>query len=243
MIAADTSRSRAYLRAMIRHQVYPSHVLIMKSTETASLPGQVQYSQNHEIILDLKSAYHDEVFSEADFDPFSSLTEVLESEGIPYDTLPSVDINSFEVGIVISNRPESVLVYSGFGGVLLTKELLSCGKRFLHIHGGFLPDYKGSTTNYYSLIEKNKIGASAIFLTDKIDSGPVLMRREFPPPKEKIKIDHIYDSAVRASVLVEVLKLYQLTGDWNIEMESSNSGHTYFVIHPVLKHIAILSRK
>jgi hypothetical protein len=32
------------------------------------------------------------------------------------------------------------------------------------------------------------------------------MRREFPPPKEKIKIDHIYDSAVRASVLVEVLK-------------------------------------
>ena len=42
---------------------------------------------------------------------------------------------------------------------------LNIEKKFLHVHGGYLPDYKGSTTNYYSLINENTIGASAIFLT------------------------------------------------------------------------------
>ena len=49
--------------------------------------------------------------------------------------------------------------------VLLKEKILDTGKKFLHIHGGYLPDYKGSTTNYYSLINENTIGASAIFLT------------------------------------------------------------------------------
>jgi methionyl-tRNA formyltransferase len=110
------------------------------------------------------------------------------------------------------------------------------------VHGGYLPDYKGSTTNYYSLIVENTLGASAIFLSEEIDSGPVLLRREFPPPANRQAIDHIYDSGARAKVLVETLKNYMKCGGWEFELPANIGGETYYIIHPVLKHIAILDK-
>ena len=54
------------------------------------------------------------------------------------------------------------------------------------------------------------------------------------------EIDHISDSEVRANTLVETLKNYSKSGTWNYELEDNSGGETFFVIHPVLKHIAIL---
>ena len=113
-------------------------------------------------------------------------------------------------------------------------------KKFLHVHGGFLPDYKGSTTNYYSLIDENTIGASSIFLNEDIDSGPLLIRKKFKPPKDKMQLDHLYDSEARAEVLIETLRNYVESEIFETNKNIEN-GETYFIIHPVLKHISILS--
>ena len=88
-------------------------------------------------------------------------------------------------------------------------------EKFLHVHGGFLPDYKGSTTNYYSLLAEGSVGATAIFLTVEIDSGPILNRCKFPVPPDTLEIDHIYDSAARAKVLIQTLKEYQEKGEFS----------------------------
>lgn len=85
------------------------------------------------------------------------------------------------------------------------------------------------------------MGASSLFLNAEIDAGPVLQRRRFPPPPDRLAIDHIYDSAARARVLVDTLKSYIATGSWNFELPENTGGETYYVIHPVLKHIAILA--
>ena len=50
-----------------------------------------------------------------------------------------------------------IIIYSGYGGVILKEKVLSQGKKFLHVHGGFLPQYKGSTTNYYSILNEGYI--------------------------------------------------------------------------------------
>ena len=42
------------------------------------------------------------------------------------------------------------------------ESILSTSKKFLHIHG-YLPRYKGSTTNFYSIIEKNIFGQLRFF--------------------------------------------------------------------------------
>jgi methionyl-tRNA formyltransferase len=77
-------------------------------------------------------------------------------------------------------------------------------------------------------------------LNEEIDSGPVLLRRKFPPPANRQAIDHIYDSAARAKVLIQTLQDYVKSGSWHFEFPVNAGGETYYIIHPVLKHIAIL---
>jgi methionyl-tRNA formyltransferase len=239
MVAADTSRSRAYLQALIRHQMLPAYVLLLEASSDTPLPGQLLVDDEvAPYSLDTKNDFS---WSEAQFDPTLPLIPLLKQYDIPFEVSANRDINDDAVIKIISERPESVFIFSGFGGVLLRNPILSTGKKFLHVHGGYLPAYKGSTTNYYSLLAENTMGASSLFLSEEIDSGPVLLRRSFPSPPDLTEIDHIYDSAVRAKVLVETLDSYRQTGEWRFELSNNTGGETYYIIHPVLKHIAIMA--
>lgn len=216
MVAADTTRTKYYLRELIRNKFFPTYVLLLLNYDEKLLPGQDSGESERELV------------------------ELLKNAGIEYEISPNSDINSNEVLTIISNRVEPVFIFSGFGGVLLGDDILSSGKKFLHIHGGYLPDYKGSTTNYYSLINENTIGASSMFLTKEIDCGPVLLRKKFSPPENRTEIDHIYDSEARAKVLIETLEYYVESGSFNFELENNKGGETFYIIHPVLKHLSIL---
>jgi methionyl-tRNA formyltransferase len=240
MVAADTSRSRAYLQALARNELLPNYVLLLEHASDKPLPGQLGKSQSNRISESV--AEDDECWSEAHFDAAQPIKVLLDELGIFYEVSTSTDINDPSVIEAIRRRAETIFIYSGFGGALLRKAVLSLGKNFLHVHGGYLPDYKGSTTNYYSLIVENTLGASAIFLSEEIDSGPVLLRRKFPPPANRQAIDHIYDSGARARVLIETLQNYLRCGEWEFELADNTGGETYYIIHPVLKHIAILDK-
>ena len=240
MIAGDTSRSRAYLQALARNDLLPTFVLVLESASDRPLPGQLgncQSDRESEQVIEV-----DECWSEAHFDTAQPIRIILDELGIPFEVAASRDINDPAVVQAIRRRTESVFIYSGFGGTLLRRDVLSTGKHFLHVHGGYLPDYKGSTTNYYSLIVEGTLGASAIFLCEEIDCGPVLLRRKFPPPANRQAIDHIYDSGARAKVLVETLKQYLKHRVWDFELPDNTGGETFYIIHPVLKHIAILDK-
>ena len=216
MVAADTSRTLCYFKVLIRNGLLPAYVLLLLNSEAKLLPGQKTNESKDQLLTLLKDA------------------------NIHYEISPNNDINSVEVVTQIENREESVFIFSGFGGVLLRDNILATGKKFLHVHGGYLPDYKGSTTNYFSLINENTIGASSIFITKDIYCGLVLLRRKFAPPAQRETIDHIYDSEVRAKVLVETLQKYVADGKFNFELQSNLGGETFYIIHPVLKHISIL---
>lgn len=236
MIAADTTRTRAYLSSMARHDVLPRYILLLQNSNNTLLPGQYEGLEGD---LNLKDS--DDCWSEVNFDISSPVEEILVNLNVKYDVAPDGNINDPSVIKYIKARDEKVFVYSGFGGAILRNPVLSTGKKFLHVHGGYLPKYKGSTTNYFSLLSDGEMGASAIFLTEDIDSGPILFRKIFPAPPDREKIDHIYDSAARAKVLIEVLRGYKTSGTFDIVTENSG-GDTYYVIHPVLKHIAILGK-
>ena len=92
------------------------------------------------------------------------------------------------------------------------------------------------------MIDENAIGASAIFLTKEIDCGPILLRKKFSAPVDRTLIDHNSDSEARAKVLIECLKNYVNSGDWEYELENNHGGETFYIIHPVLKHLAILGK-
>ena len=233
LIAADTSRSRAYLAAMERRGLLPAWVLLLDADTPAAMPGQATAGG--------ANAVADRAWPEADFDPAAPLRPWLARLGLSYAVSGSRDINDPSVVTVIARAVPHVLVYSGYGGALLRDAVLATGKRFLHVHGGYLPDFKGSTTNYFSLLAEGAMGASAIFLTPEIDCGPVIRRRRFAPPALRTRIDHVYDSAARARILVDTLAAWRRDGDWIFELSDNSGGDTYYIIHPVLKHLAILS--
>ena len=179
------------------------------------------------------------MLSEAKNNLFEPVESMLNRLKINYKKLGVKSINNEYAIKAISERKESIFIYSGFGGTILKKKVFDTGKHFLHVHGGYLPYYRGSTTNYYSLINENKMGATAIFLNEKIDGGPIIKRSLFPAPLNKEKIDHLFDNAARSKVLIEALMDYISNGNNFLTINSQSKGEIFYIIHPVLKHIAI----
>ncbi|MEI6842654.1 MAG: hypothetical protein WCK53_15405, partial [Methanomicrobiales archaeon] len=60
-------------------------------------------------------------------------------------------------------------------------------------------------------------------------------------PEPGIEIDHFYDNYIRADLLVNVLQKYSESGRLPEPIIDTEKGRMYYVIHPILKHIAILS--
>ena len=163
LIAADTSRTRAYLTAMESRGLLPAWVLLLDADTPVAMPGQAAAGTS--------TGSADADWPEANFDPVAPLIPWLERLNLPFAVSGSCNINDPGVVELIAQAAPEVLVYSGYGGALLRDAVLATGKSFLHVHGGYLPEFKGSTTNYFSLLAEGAIGASAIFLTQRLTAA------------------------------------------------------------------------
>jgi methionyl-tRNA formyltransferase len=109
-----------------------------------------------------------------------------------------------------------------------------------------LPTYKGSTTYYYEILKKNSISYSVIFQNSKIDNGGIIYSCTYNLKKikvEKHKLDHVYDPYLRSIVLLNVILKLKKLKKLNSKKQAQKNSKTYYIIHPVLKHISILSKK
>ena len=84
------------------------------------------------------------------------------------------------------------------------------------------------------------LGASAIFLTPGLDEGDIIYSQQFSLPEDSVDVDYIYEPYARAVVLVAALQKYFIDGDRSVVLQTETGAETYFIIHPVLKHLALL---
>ena len=84
---------------------------------------------------------------------------------------------------------------------------MSKNKKFLHVHPGLLPKFRGSTTIYYSYLLESKIGCSVIILEGGIDEGSIVYEKEYKILDKEIDFDYLLDPLVRAKTLVEFFKI------------------------------------
>ena len=127
-IAADTSRSRIYLNALRLGNLRPSLVILVPSS-VAGAAGMV--GRDDECLLD------DPEWPEAKVDLRVGLTDLLDSFGYHYVSLPNSDINDPAVVDYFSNSEMELFVYSGYGGSILRAPILSLGKFFSTFMEGF----------------------------------------------------------------------------------------------------------
>lgn len=225
LLAAPGPRSKAYLQALVARKLAPGLVVIMHGV---SAPGPDSPPYEWQGIF----------FP----NPGESLESTCDKAGIPWLQCPASSVNDPELIQTLATTNARLIIYCGPGGQLAGEALLSIGPPFLHLHSGWLPDFRGSTTLYYALLEGQLPGVTAFLLDRTIDTGPVLARQHYPRPPVGMDVDRYFDPAIRADLLVRVMREFATRGDFCAGApQLASEGRTYYVIHPVLKHIALLS--
>ncbi len=227
-LAANTPRSQAYAQAFAARGIELAQAVLF-DRPGATHPGQTDLPRRADVDIAVSLP-----------DPAIPLPQSLESLANQVQRIEADSVNDAAIRDVVCSAAPDLVIYSGYGGQLVSAEILSLGPPFLHAHSGWLPDYRGSTTVYYSLMAGEGCGVSVIELVPAIDQGPVLARRRYPPPPAGIDIDYLYDSAIRADLMTEVVAQWQQDGR-PTPVETAGMGADHYVIHPLLKHLAVLS--
>lgn len=220
LILANTSRSEIYLCELIEKNYIPNRVLYIENDSGMPMMGQNTF----------KSLKPSRV------NPTEIINILNENNTINYDIIKTDELESEVTYTWLDNSEADYIVYSGFGGKILSRDFFNSSTPILHAHGGILPRYRGSTCNYYSYLERGQVGSSTIIMTELLDDGEVLDVVETEKNINLIEFDHKLDAELRIQSLLNVLK-----GETSRKEKVCEQKEFYnYVIHPLLKHIAIL---
>ena len=238
MLLINNNRSKAYLQNLIKNNFIPSKIILLNDKNVTL----AEHTENDKLISENTEQKFIRKSSdlEISFDEKEHIFKTIKKNEIEYALLDTLDINSKEVINEVSKINQEYIVYSGPGGTILRKEILSKGKRFIHVHPGWLPKYRGSTTIYYSMLFESKVGCSVILFDEGIDEGPVLFKKEYEIFEKGIDFDYLLDPLVRAKTLIEFFKTKKINF---IKQEDDKEASTFYIIHPMLKHISIINHE
>ncbi|MFI3202379.1 MAG: formyltransferase family protein [Eubacteriales bacterium] len=239
ILLANTMRGKAYLQNLIANGLLPEKVLFLTNENTVMKEESnrltLDQNTNQKLLRSIEGVQS--VVNEKEH-----VEKTLKNHNIPYKLINTLQVNSEEVVQSVKNLPTKHVIYAGPGGTILKHDILNVGKQFIHVHPGDIPIYKGSTTVYYEMLLEKRLTCSIFYMNEAIDSGDMLYKKHYPIPKGYVDFDQVVDPLLRAETLVEWIK--------NCENKSENGlrGTTekeqnFYIIHPVLKHLAILQAR
>ena len=235
MLLINNNRSKAYLQALLKNKFKPKKIILLNDKNIV-LPEHTENDKliskdtNQKFIIKLKDL-------DLEFDEKKHVLNTIEKNNIEYVLVDNLNINSEEVVAEVKNLPSKYIVYSGPSGTILKSEILSQGKKFLHVHPGLLPNYRGSTTIYYSMLINSEVGASVIILEKGIDEGPILYEKKYKISENNIDFDYALDPLIRAKTLVDFFKSGKIKLTYQTDKVNEN---TFYIVHPFLKHLSVL---
>ena len=221
MILTPDVRSKAYLSKLVDNKIKLNQIIFMNDDREEKKFSNKEINQAKLYGIRIEK----------------SVKTILNENYTHFKEFPFVDINNSELINFIKQSNMDFFIFTGGG--ILKSEILSSGPKFIHCHPGIVPFYRGSTCFYYSIINDDNCGVTAYVMDEKLDAGKIIHQKTFPKPSH-IFIDNVFDADIRSNTMIDVLKNGLLLKE-NFLKQNINIGETYFVIHPVLKHIAILS--
>jgi len=250
----DNNRSRAYIQKMVLSGLLPSYAVHVRLARPR--PANPPESGNPvEALVDRafrarKYFLYDPVHRSssllkqdgpvqrryASFDPELPVADSLAESGIPHTTVEAPGINAPEVVEAVGVASPGTMVFGGGG--ILKKDILSSGKRFIHVHPGIIPYFRGSHCIEWSVLMGERPGASAIFMNEGIDAGDVLATGRFDPPVlEDGLMPPLYSSHIRSELLIDLLRKYADEGGFNPVPQSRADNGIYYKMHPALANL------
>jgi len=169
----------------------------------------------------------------------SKLLKYCLSKRIKFINLKSNSINSkLSKNKILSSKYKN-FIFSGTPGEVVNEDLL-IKKNLYHCHPGKLPQFKGSTILYYSLLLKKKICCSIIKLKKKIDVGSVFFEKYHLPPKNRYTLENFYDDDIRAKTILSFIKKKNIS---KIKKNGLKKFPHYYICHPLIRAIVIQKNK
>ena len=146
----------------------------------------------------------------------------------------SDNINSHIISKILESNKIKINVISTYAGEIVNNSSL-LKKKLIHCHPGDLPEFKGSTTIYYSMIIKKKICVTVFIMSKRIDEGKILYKKYFNYPKNLKDIENNFDNKIRSSALIEYLKNQRIAYNSNIK----NKILPYYIAHPIIRQLVL----
>lgn len=235
MLLVNNNRSKAYLQNLIKNGFIPSIIIVLDSKNHTLLEHTENdkkiYKDTHQkLIRNLKDL-------NISFDEKEHIKRTIVNNNLNFSVVDTMDVNSHKVINAVKDLTDEYIVYSGPGGTILRKEILSLNKKFIHVHPGLLPSFRGSTTIYYSMLLDSAVGCSVILLDEKIDEGPILYKTSYVFKERGIDFDYVLDPLVRTKTLINFFQNNELS---EMQQNQSEDTTTFYIIHPLLKHLSIL---
>ena len=221
IILLDNVRSRAYIQKSFKNKINFEDIILLKDKK------------------DMKNFddYQEKIALEYGFLITESVETTLKNHNTKFTKFDFTDINEPKLIEFLYKTGSEFFIFSGGG--ILKPQILSIGKKFIHFHPGIVPEFRGSTCFYYSILEQGNCGVTAFIMDKNLDTGDIIFQKKFEKPNH-IYIDDIFDAHIRSETLMDVFT-EKLLSKGNFKKQNPNNGETYFIIHPVLKHIAILN--
>ena len=235
MLLVNNNRSKAYLQNLIKNGFIPSIIIVLDSKNHTLR----EHTENDKIIS--KDTHQKFIRNLKDlnisFDEKEHIKRTIVNNNLNFSVVDTMDVNSHKVINAVKDLTDEYIVYSGPGGTILRKEILSLNKKFIHVHPGLLPSFRGSTTIYYSMLLDSAVGCSVILLDEKIDEGPILYKSNYEFKERGIDFDYVLGPLVRTKTLINFFQNNELS---EMQQNQSEDITTFYIIHPLLKHLSIL---
>lgn len=224
LIYFPSIRANAYLNILDELGVEVSSIIILRNNYSLPLASEEE----------LETANH---YLNAHYD----IESYLENNKVEVIDSGATHINDDAIFDLLGSNSEVNWLFTGGG--ILSRRLFNIGKKFLHIHPGKLPEYKGSTCFYYSLLKDRALSASVFYLSLKLDSGVVLKQCDFELKVDEVNTtSYFFDYVVDPWIRAQTLKAYLLEGaDKELESNPVQSSvyRGYYVMHPVLRALTM----
>lgn len=176
---------------------------------------------------------------------FRSLNDV--ARHFKFPVVKCVDQNSPKAIAQLRRWSADVAIFAG-GNILREETLKTLRLGVLNSHLAMLPEIRGMSSPEWSLLCGVRLGITIHFMDQGIDTGPILLRREFTAPRECDSLIDLRNRMIAEGIelIVETVSaLDQGTISPVPQVDSQQSGRErdsqFFVMHERLKVLAAMN--
>jgi phosphoribosylglycinamide formyltransferase-1 len=134
----------------------------------------------------------------------------------------------------IDRLEPALIVLAGFMRILSDDFIEHYRNRILNIHPSLLPEFKGLHTHRRALEAAKRLhGASVHFVSNELDSGPVVIQAEVPV------LDKDTEASLAARVLQQEHQIYPMAIAWFIDGRLKVNGNDVLLDGKILQRPAL----